>query len=142
MLTREACNLQIDSGQSYSVVIFGCWRREDGMTSSSTLRRRTLATGSYILGWLRPIEPVYSSSWPSLYLNIPWHFRFGRASACPRLGGAADAGSCHTGSLSRGGDTLGARSGPRRNRSGVLKARVIVLTPWDSPAGLGVLQAS
>src|SRR3954451_8861741 len=34
----------------------------------------------------------------------------------------------------------GARSGPRRNRSGVLKAKVIVLPPWDSPAswaGLG-----
>src|SRR3954471_20562736 len=39
-----------------------------------------------------------------------------------------------------GGVTLGARSGLRRNRSGVLKAKVIMLPPWDSPAswaGLG-----
>jgi len=94
-------------GQSYSAiilhsVIFGLltarvrndvaiykfvWERVHSASSSPTLRRRTLATGSYILGRLRPIEPVYSSSRPSLYLIVPWHFRFGRASACPRLGG-------------------------------------------------------
>jgi len=101
-------------------------------TSSPAPRRRTLAMGSYILGWLRPTESVYPSSRPSLYLTVPWRFRFVPASAWPRLGGAVDAGSCHAGSLSRGGDTLGARSGPRRNRSGVLKARFIVLPPWDS----------
>src|SRR5436309_5508555 len=98
-------------------------------TSSPAPRRRTLAMGSYILGWLRPIEPVYLSSRPSLYLIVPWRFRFVPASAWPRLGGAVDAGSCYAGSLSRGGDTLGARSGPRRNRSGVLIARDIVVPP-------------
>ena len=97
-------------------------------------RRRTLTMGSYILGWLRPTELVYPSSRPSLYLIVPWRFRFVPTSAWPRLGGAVDAGSCHAGSLPWDGDTLGARSGPRRNRSGVLKARVIVLPPWDSPA--------
>ena len=99
------------------------------VTSSPVPRRRVLAMGSYILGWLRPTEPVYPSSRPSLYLTVPWRFRFVPASAWPRLGGAVDAGSCHAGSLSRGGDTLGIRSGPRRNRSGVLKARVIVVPP-------------
>jgi hypothetical protein len=49
-------------------------------------------------------------------------------------GGAVEAGNCHAGSVSPGGVTLGARSGPGRNRSGVLKVRVIVLHPWDSPA--------
>src|ERR1700733_15067932 len=89
--------------------------------------------GSYILGWLRPTELVYPSSRPSMYLTVPWRFRFVPASARPRLGGAVDAGSCHAGSLPWGVDTLGVRSGPSRNRSGVLKARVIVLPPWDSP---------
>src|SRR5436305_15261956 len=106
-------------------------------TSVPTPRRRTLAMGSYILGWLRPTEPVYLFSRPSLYLIVPWRFRFVPASAWPRLGGAVDAGSCYAGSLSRGGDTLGASSGPRRNRSWVLKARVVVVPPCDSPAGLG-----
>jgi hypothetical protein len=72
---------------------------------------------------------MYLSSRPSLYLIVPWRFRFGRASIWPRLGGAIDAGSCHADSLSRGGDTIGIRSGPRRNRFGVLKAKVIVVSP-------------
>src|SRR5947199_8770116 len=89
---------------------------------------------SYILGWLMATEPIYPSSRPSLYLIVPCRFRFGRAWAWPRLGGAVDAGSCHAGVLSRGGHTLGARSGPRRNRSGVLKARVIMLLPPSPPS--------
>src|SRR5256885_13129194 len=54
-----------------------------------------------------------------------------------RLGGAVDAGSCHSGSVSRADDILGVRSGLGRNRSGVLKAKVIVVPPWDSPATRG-----
>ena len=96
--------------------------------------------GSYVLGWLRPMEPIYPSSRPLSYLIVPWRFRFGRALTCPKLDGTVDAGGCNADSLSRGCDPLG---GSRRNRSGVLKARVIVVPPWDSPttrgcpAGLG-----
>src|SRR5947207_9592489 len=93
------------------------------VTSSPASRRRVLAMGSYVLGWLRPMEPIYPSSRPLSYLIVPWRFRFGRALTCPKLGGAVDAGGCNADSLSRGCDPLG---GSRRNRSGVLKARVIV----------------
>ena len=40
----------------------------------------TLAMGSYILGWLKPTEPIYPSSRSSLYLIMPWRFRFSPAS--------------------------------------------------------------
>ena len=51
-------------------------------TSSSTAprRRRTLAMGSYILGWLRLTDVVWLSSRPFLYLIIPLRFRFRPAS--------------------------------------------------------------
>src|SRR2546423_13590915 len=100
-------------------------------TSSSPAprRRRILAMGSYILGWLSPTEAIDLSSRPFLYLIVAWRFRFSRASTWPRLGGAVDAGSCYSGSVSGAGDTLGQRSGPGRSRSGVLKARVIVVPP-------------
>src|SRR5436305_7154089 len=93
--------------------------------------------GSYILGWLSLTEAIDLFSRLFLYLIVAWRFRFSRASTWPRLGGAVDAGSCHSGSVSGAGDTLGQRSGPGRSRSGVLKARVIVVPPWDSPATWG-----
>src|SRR2546423_7261561 len=87
--------------------------------------------------WLRPIDAVYPSSRPCLYLAVPARFRFSPTSACPRPGGAIDAGSCQARSCSgedtRVGAALGARSGPIRRRSGVLRANVIVVPPWDSP---------
>ena len=113
------------------------WDCVYGTSSSSTTPHHcyyTLAIGSYILGWLSLTEPIYLSSRPSLYLIVPWRFRFARTSAWPRLGGTVDAGSCYAASLSRGSDTLGAIFGPKYNRSGVLIARNIVVPPWDSPA--------
>ena len=56
------------------------------------------------------------------------------ASTWPRLGGAVEASSCHPGSVPGGNDALGAISAPRRNRSGVLKVKIIIVPPWDSPA--------
>src|SRR5437868_2927329 len=94
--------------------------------------------GSYILGWLRLTESIYLSFRPSLYLIVPWHFRFGRASTWPRLGGTVDTGSCYTGLLSRGSDILGIRSSLRHNRSGVLKARVIMVPPLRFPGELNL----
>ena len=40
------------------------------------------------------------------------------------------------------GAALGARSGPVRRRSGVLRAKVIVVPPWDSPTALGGVPAT
>ena len=51
------------------------------------------------------------------------------ASTWPRLGGAVEAGSCYPGSVPGADDIIGVRSGPGRNRSGVLKAKVIVVPP-------------
>jgi hypothetical protein len=45
--------------------------------------------------------------------------------------------NCHKDYGSGDDDSLGARSGPVRNRSGVLKAKVIVVPPWESPARSG-----
>ena len=49
--------------------------------------------------------------------------------------GSYQARSC-LGEETRIGATLGARSGPVRRRSRVLRAKVIVVPPWDSPAAL------
>jgi len=105
------------------------------LSSTAPCRRRNLAISNYILGWLRPTDAIWSFSRPFWYLIVLLRFHLRPASTWPRLGGAVDAGSCHSGSVS--GDTLGARSGPRRSRSGVLKDKVIMVPPWDSPATRG-----
>jgi hypothetical protein len=76
-------------------------------------------------GYLTLIEVVYPSSQPSLYLTVhpQAEFRFRHPSACPRPGGAVEAGSCQPGSVSGGemriNEALGAKSGPERKRSGL-----------------------
>jgi hypothetical protein len=55
---------------------------------------------SYSRGWLTPIELIYPSSLPSLYLTVPSRFRFPYVPACPRRGGAVEAGSCQVESAS------------------------------------------
>ena len=60
----------------------------------------SLCQNSYSQGWLMPIEVVYPSFRPSIYLTVP-PLPFRRPSACPRLGGAVEAGSCQPGSVSR-----------------------------------------
>ena len=112
---------------------------EAGMTYSHSRMYDSVSKGShhssycYSWAWLMPIEVVYLSSRPCLYQIMPSRLRFGRPSACPRLGGAVEAGSCQARSSRDGttiGEALGPRSGPGRRRSGVLIAKVIVVPSW------------
>jgi hypothetical protein len=94
---------------------------EGGMTQTHRkLYDNTSNVATDLLGWLGPIDVVYSSSRPSLYFSCVAHFRFRPVSACTRPGGAVDAGSCQARSCSeeetRAGAALGARSGPVRRR--------------------------
>ena len=95
---------------------------------------------SYSRGWLTPMEVVCLPSRPCLYLAVPSRFRFWRVLACSRLGGVVvEAGSCQARSSGDGitiGEALGARSGPARRRSGVLRAKFTVVPPCDSPMSL------
>jgi hypothetical protein len=106
-------------------------RATPGLTSiQSTITMIWLATAIRLSRYCFIIDlHQFRAGTSDVGTHVPWRFRFGRASTWPRLGGAVDAGSCHAGSLSRGVDTLGIRSGPRRNRSGILKARVMVVPP-------------
>jgi hypothetical protein len=61
---------------------------EGGMAQTHRkLYYNTSNVATDLLGWLRPIDLVYSSSRPCLYFNCPEHFRFRPVSACPRPGG-------------------------------------------------------
>jgi hypothetical protein len=75
----------------------------------------------------RSLFPVHSRRNPS--------FRFRRPSACPRPGGAVEAGSCQPGLVSGGEmrviEALGAKSGLERRRSRVFMARVIMVPLCD-----------
>ena len=76
--------------------------------------------------WPQMRDAVSPSSRPCLYLAVPARFRFRHVSACSRPGGTADAGSCQVRSCSgeeaRVDAAFGARSGPVRRHSGVLRA--------------------